>query len=332
MHSTNQPSDDDDKALIDSALRTLELEVGGIRALTAEMENGLRAAFVAAVKMMRGARGRVVTTGMGKSGHVATSLAATLSSTGTPAMFVHPAEAGHGDLGMITAEDVVLALSWSGETAELNNLLDYSRRFRISLIAMTSEGASTLAKASDIVLILPQVREACPHNLAPTTSSVMQLALGHALAMALLDSRGFTPLDFRVFHPGGRLGAALTFNRDLMHSGEAMPLVMAGARMSDAIMEMSTKGFGCVGVIDNAGNLVGIVTDGDLRRHMRADLLELAVEQVMTVNPICARPDQLAGETLQMLNSAKITAVFVLDEARPVGLIHLHDLLRRGVA
>jgi arabinose-5-phosphate isomerase len=332
MRSTDQPSSEDDQALIDSALRTLESEVSGIRALAADMENGLRASFIAAVRLMRGARGRVVTTGMGKSGHVATGLAATMSSTGTPAMFVHPAEAGHGDLGMITPDDVVLALSWSGETVELNNLLDYSRRFRISLIAMTSESASTLAKAADIPLILPQAREACPHNLAPTTSSLMQLALGHALAVALLESRGFTPLDFRIFHPGGRLGAALTFNRDLMHGGDAMPLVVRGERMSHAIMEMSTKGFGCVGVIDSDGRLVGIVTDGDLRRHMRSDLLELAVEQVMTANPICARPDQLAGETLQLLNAAKITAVFVIEGDRPIGLIHLHDLLRRGVA
>lgn len=332
MRSTDQPSREDDQALIDSALRTLESETSGIHALATAMTNGLREPFTDAVKMMRSARGRVVTTGMGKSGHVATSLAATLSSTGTPAIFVHPAEAGHGDLGMITPDDVVLALSWSGETAELNNLLDYSRRFRISLIAMTSESGSTLAKASDIVFALPQVREACPHNLAPTTSSVMQLALGHALAVALLESRGFTPLDFRVFHPGGRLGAALTFNRDLMHAGEAMPLVVRGARMSHAIVEMSTKGFGCVGVTDGDGRLIGIVTDGDLRRHMRADLLEQVVEQVMTANPICARPDQLAGETLELLNTAKITTVFVIDDERPVGLVHLHDLLRRGVA
>lgn len=332
MRSTDQPSSEDDHALIDSALRTLEMEASGIHALAADMQNGLREPFIAAVRMMRNARGRVVTTGMGKSGHVATSLAATMSSTGTPAMFVHPAEAGHGDLGMITPDDVVLALSWSGETVELNNLLDYSRRFRISLIAMTSEGTSTLGKAADIALVLPQAREACPHNLAPTTSSLMQLALGHALAIALLESRGFTPLDFRIFHPGGRLGAALTFNRDLMHAGDAMPLVGRSERMSHAIMEMSTKGFGCVGVIDPEGRLVGIVTDGDLRRHMRPDLLELAVEQVMTANPICARPDQLAGETLQLLNASKITAVFVIEEERPVGLVHLHDLLRRGVA
>ena len=318
--------------LIDSALRALDVEASGIGALAAAMQNGLRSAFVAAAHMIRSARGRVVMSGMGKSGHVGHSLAATLSSTGTPAMFVHPAEAGHGDLGMITADDVIMALSWSGETVELKNLIDYSRRFRIGLIAMTSDGASTLAQAADVALVLPQAREACPHNLAPTTSSLMQLALGHALAIALLESRGFTPLDFRILHPGGRLGAALTFTRDLMHVDDTMPLVMLGRRMATAIMEMSTKGFGCVGVVDADGQLVGIVTDGDLRRHMRPDLLDLPVENVMTARPICAKPDQLASETLQLLNASKITAVFVIERGKPVGIIHLHDLLRAGVA
>jgi arabinose-5-phosphate isomerase len=321
-----------DQELIGSGLRALQMEANGVDALAAAMQSGLRSAFIAAADMIRNARGRVVTSGMGKSGHVAHSLAATLSSTGTPAMFVHPAEAGHGDLGMITVDDVIMALSWSGETVELKNLIDYSRRFRIGLIAMTSEGASTLAQAADVALVLPQAREACPHNLAPTTSSVMQLALGHTLAIALLESRGFTPLDFRILHPGGRLGAALTFTRDLMHSGDTMPLVTLGRRMASAIMEMSTKGFGCVGVTDADGQLVGIITDGDLRRHMRPDLLDLPVENVMTARPICAKPDQLASETLQLLNASKITAVFVIERGKPVGIIHLHDLLRAGVA
>ena len=212
----------------------------------------------------------------------ARKLAATLSSTGTPAFFVHPAEASHGDLGMITPDDVIIALSWSGETAELKDLIDYSRRFRIGLIAVTADAESTLAQAADVALVLPQAREACPHNLAPTTSSLMQLAFGDALAIALLESRGFTALDFRILHPGGRLGAMLTFVRDLMHAGDAMPLVMLGRRMSKAIMEMSTKGFGCVGIIDARGTLVGIITDGDLRRHMGANFLDARVEEVMT--------------------------------------------------
>src|SRR5499427_3080550 len=262
------------RSLIDSALRTLEAGSGGIAALAAAMQDGLGQPFCAAVELIRAARGRVVVSGMGKSGHVGRKIAATLASTGTPSFFVHPAEASHGDLGMITRDDVIMALSWSGETVELKNLIEYSRRFRIGLIAVTAEADSTLGQAADVALILPQAREACPHNLAPTTSSLMQLALGDALAVALLESRGFTALDFRELHPGGRLGAALTFVRDLMHTGPEMPLKPIGTRMSDAIVEMSTKGWGCVGITDAAGHLVGIITDGDLRRHMRPDRLE----------------------------------------------------------
>jgi arabinose-5-phosphate isomerase len=268
---------------------------------------------------------------MGKSGHVGHKIAATLSSTGTPAFFVHPAEASHGDLGMITSDDVILALSWSGETAELKNLIDYSRRFGIGLVALTADAGSTLGRAADVVLTLPPAREACPHNLAPTTSSLMQLALGDALAVALLESRGFTALDFQRLHPGGRLGAMLTFVRDLMHRGEAMPLRPLGARMADAIVEMSTKGFGCTGIVDPQGGLVGIITDGDLRRHMRADLLEARVEDVMTKNPRTARPDQLASEALLLLGG-RITAMFVVEAGKPVGILNVHDLLRAGVA
>ena len=321
--------------LIHSGLRTLDAEASGIAVLAAAMQDGLGRAFIAAVEAIRAIeekRGRVVVTGMGKSGHIAHKIVSTLSSTGTPALFVHPAEAGHGDLGMVTRDDVIMALSWSGETAELKNLIDYSRRFRISLIAVTAEPASTLAQAADIVLALPPAREACPHNLAPTTSSLMQLALGDALAIALLESRGFTALDFRALHPGGRLGAMLKLARDLMHTGERVPLAPPGTRMSEAVVEMTAKGFGCVGILDRHGALAGIITDGDLRRHMRPDLLELKVEDVMTKRPITARPDQLAAEVLEMLNSAKITAVFVIDGGRPAGVVHLHDLLRAGVA
>jgi arabinose-5-phosphate isomerase len=314
-----------------SGLRTLDAEAGGIAALSAALQNGLGPAFTAAVDAIRGARGRVVVSGMGKSGHVGNKIAATLSSTGTPAFFVHPAEASHGDLGMITADDVIMALSWSGETVELKNLIDYSRRHRISLIAVTADARSTLAKAADIVLTLPQVREACPHNLAPTTSSLMQLALGDALAIALLEGRGFTALDFGALHPGGRLGAALKTVRELMHTGAEIPLAPLGTAMSDALVEMSAKGFGCVGILDGR-TLVGIVTDGDLRRHMRRDLLDRAVEQVMTRKPKTVRPQQLATEVLEILNSSKITALFVVEGAAPIGIIHLHDLLRAGVA
>jgi arabinose-5-phosphate isomerase len=318
--------------LIDSALRTLEAGSGGIAALAAAMQDGLGQPFVAAIELIRAASGRVVVSGMGKSGHVGHKIAATLASTGTPAFFVHPAEASHGDLGMITPDDVIMALSWSGETAELKNLIDYSRRFRIGLIAVTAEASSTLGQAADVALVLPAAREACPHNLAPTTSSLMQLALGDAIAIALLESRGFTAGDFRNLHPGGRLGAALTFVRDMMHQGGAVPLVRLGAPMSEALVEMSAKGFGCVGIVRGSAELAGIITDGDLRRHMRRDLLDQTVDTVMTKAPITVRPDQLASEAIEIVNSAKITALFVVEDGRAVGIVHLHDLLRAGVA
>jgi arabinose-5-phosphate isomerase len=317
---------------IDSALRTLQTQAGGIDALAAAFRDSLGRPFVAAVDLIRGAKGRVIVSGMGKSGHVARKIAATFASTGTPAFFVHPGEASHGDLGMIASDDVIVALSWSGETSELRNLIDYSKRFRIGLIAITAEAASTLGKAADIALVLPQVREACPHNLAPTTSSLVQLALGDALAIALLESRGFTAVDFGVLHPGGKLGALLKFVRDVMHSGAAMPLIANGAKMSDALLEMSGKGFGCLGVTGKDGRLVGIITDGDLRRHMSSKLLEATVDAVMTRNPKTAKPDQLASEIIELLNSMKITALFVVEADRPVGIVHIHDLLRAGAA
>jgi len=320
------------KGYVASAQRTLEAEFGGVAALAEALRNGLGRPFAAAVDLIRSVHGRVIVTGMGKSGHVARKIAATLSSTGTPSLFVHPGEASHGDLGMITDQDVIMALSWSGETVELKDLIDYSRRFQIGLIAFTANPQSTLAGAADITLLMPQAREACPHNLAPTTSSLMQLALGDALAIALLDSRGFTAINFRQLHPGGRLGAKLKFVRDIMHGGGAIPLLKLGSLMSQAIVEMSAKGFGCVGVTDRDGRLVGIITDGDLRRHMRPDLLETQVDMVMTRDPKTVRPDQLASETLEILNSAKVTALLVVDAGCPVGIVHFHDLLRAGAA
>ena len=320
------------QAAIESALRTLDAEGSGIDALAASLRDGLGGTFAAAIDLIRAAHGRVIVTGMGKSGHVGHKIASTFASTGTPALFVHPAEASHGDLGMITKSDVILALSWSGETAELKNLTDYSRRHNIGLIAMTANADSTLAKAADVVLALPQAGEACPHNLAPTTSALMQLALGDALAIALLESHGFTALDFGMLHPGGKLGALLKQVRDLMHSGAAVPLTPLGTAMSDAILEMSTKGFGCVGIVDARGLLVGIITDGDLRRHMRNNLLDARVDDVMTRQPKTVRPDQLISETLDILNSLKVTALFAVEAGKPVGIIHVHDLLRAGAA
>jgi arabinose-5-phosphate isomerase len=318
--------------VVASGLRTLDAEAGGITALAAAIRDGLGRPFVAAVELIHGAKGRLIVTGMGKSGHIGRKIAATFASTGAPAFFVHPGEASHGDLGMITADDVIMALSWSGETVELKDLIDYSRRFRIGLIGVTADGESTLGKAADVVLVLPQAREACPHNLAPTTSSLMQLALGDALAVALLESRGFTALDFRALHPGGRLGAKLKFVGQMMRSGTDIPLVALGTRMADAIVEMSSKGVGCVGITDAARRLVGIITDGDLRRHMRPDLLDARVDDIMTAGPKTVRPDQLASEALEVLNSSKITALMVVDAGTPVGVVHFHDLLRAGVA
>ena len=317
---------------IASALRTLNTEREGVAALAGAMCDGLGAAFVAAVETIRNARGRVIVTGMGKSGHVGRKIAATLASTGTPAFFVHAADASHGDLGMITSDDVMLALSWSGETEELKDLINYSRRFRIALIAVTAIADSTLGKSADVVLAMPATREACPHNLAPTTSSLMQLALGDALAIALLESRGFSAMDFGVFHPRGQLGAALKFVRNVMHSGNAVPLIKRGAPMSEAIVEMSAKGFGCVAVAEPGGKLAGVITDGDLRRHMRGDLLQARVDDVMTTAPKVVRPDQLVSEALQLLNSSKITALIVVEHGKPVGIVHFHDLLRAGLA
>lgn len=330
-----QPSDvntDRVQPIIASALRALEAERSGIDALSAALRDGLSATFVAAVELIRAAQGRVIVTGMGKSGHVARKMASTFASTGTPALYVHPGEASHGDLGMIANNDVVIALSWSGETVELKNITDYSRRFKNGLIAMTANPESTLAKAADVVLALPQAREACPHNLAPTTSSLMQLALGDALAIALLECRGFTPVDFGMLHPGGKLGAQLKLVRDVMHSGTALPLALLGTRMSDAIIEMTTKGFGCVGIIDAHEKLVGIITDGDLRRHMRPDLLNVSVDAVMTSGPKTVRPNQLISETLEMLNTGKVTALFAIESGKPVGIVNFHDLLRAGAA
>src|SRR5690348_4296760 len=317
---------------VQSALRTLDAGTSGMAALSAALRGPLGACFVEAVELIRKARGRVIVTGLGKSGHIGRKVAATLASTGTPAFFVHAAEASHGDLGMITTDDVIVALSWSGEQPEMKNLVNYSARFAIPMIALTSNAQSSLGAAARIVLELPKAREACPHNLAPTTSTLMQAALGDALAIALLESRGFTALEFANFHPGGKLGAMLKHTSDLMHTGDELPLKPLGTGMSDALAEMSAKGFGCVAIVDARGLIAGIITDGDLRRKMRPDLLSATVDGIMTRNPRTIARDSLASEALELLNSAKITTLIVTDAGKPVGIIHLHDLLRAGVA
>lgn len=319
-------------AAVRSALRTLEFELGGIEALKREMAGALGDSFAGAVALLESLSGRAIVSGMGKSGHIGQKIAATLSSTGTPAFFVHPGEASHGDLGMITPEDAVIALSWSGETAELANLLTYARRFAVPIIAITSRSNSSLAKAAQHALILPQATEACPHGLAPTTSSLMQLAIGDALAIALLEGKGFTAHDFKVFHPGGQLGANLKHVSDFMHTGERLPLTGPDTRMSEALVLMTEKSFGCLGVVDAEGKLIGILTDGDLRRNMGDGLLKAEISKVMTRSPKTIAPDALASAALNTLNTAKITALFVVEDERPVGIVHIHDLLRLGVA
>jgi arabinose-5-phosphate isomerase len=317
---------------VQSALRTLDAGSSGIAALAAALRGALGTRFAEAVELIRQAKGRVIVTGLGKSGHIGRKVAATLASTGTPAFFVHTAEASHGDLGMITTDDVIMALSWSGEQPEMKNLVNYSARFAIPMIAITANAESSLGSAARVVLELPKVREACPHNLAPTTSTLMQAAIGDALAIALLEGRGFTALEFASFHPGGKLGAMLKHTSDFMHTGEAVPLKPLGTKMSEALVEMSAKGFGCVAIVDAHGHVAGIITDGDLRRHMRRpDLMNAAVDDVMTGNPKTIASNSLASEALKLMSS-KISTLIVTDANKPVGIIHLHDLLRAGVA
>jgi arabinose-5-phosphate isomerase len=317
---------------LNSARRTLETETQGMNDLIAALSGVLGSAIAEAVELIATSRGRVIISGMGKSGHVGRKIASTLASTGTPAMFVHPAEASHGDLGMITPQDVVIMLSNSGESAELRDILNYTQRFSVPLIAVTTNADSTLGKTADIVLLLPPAREACPNGLAPTTSTLLQLALGDALAIALLEDKGFTAKNFREFHPGGKLGAQLKHVSDVMRKADALPLSTADQKMSDALVIMTEKSCGCLGVVDSSQKLAGIVTDGDLRRHMSNDLLNLTVAEVMTMSPKTIEPQALASEALEILNSANITSIFVVDEERrPIGLIHIHDLLRIGV-
>lgn len=319
-------SDYDDLA---SARRTLRTEAAALDALAA----GLDQSFSRAVDLLsRPDEGRVIVTGMGKSGHVGRKIAATMASTGTPAYYVHPGEASHGDLGMITRHDAVLALSNSGETPELNDIIDYCKRFRLPLVAIVGRSRSTLAEAADAALILPPIAEACPLGLAPTTSTTASMALGDALAVALLERRDFSPTDFQVFHPGGKLGRRLLTVADLMHGGDSLPLASVATPMAEALVEMTSKSFGCVGVIGDDGRLLGVLTDGDLRRHMNPHLLESAVSEIMTKNPKTTRSNVFAAEALHLINSLSITSLFVVDdEGRPVGIAHVHDFLRAGV-
>ena len=313
---------------LSSAQRTLATEIDGLQALSDALGDN----FEQAVTKLAEISGRVIVSGMGKSGHIGSKIAATMASTGTPAQFVHPGEASHGDLGMITSNDAVLALSWSGETAELANLIDYAKRFSIPLIALTSGADSLLGRLADICITLPKSTEACPNGLAPTTSTTMQLALGDALAIALLEKRKFSSVDFKNFHPGGKLGAGLILVHDVMHSGAALPLAPVGTRMDEALIVMTEKGFGCLGIQTPDDKLTGIISDGDLRRHMSAELLAQNVEDIMTSTPVTISPDLVSGEALQIMNDRNIQCLFVCKNDTPIGLVRILDLLKIGVA
>lgn len=316
-----------------SAARTVSAEIEGLRAIVSALEDGLSAPFAAAVSLIKDAEGRVVVSGIGKSGHVARKVAATLASTGTPAFYLHPAEASHGDLGMVAPSDVLLTISLSGETPELKDVIHYCKRFAVPLIAITSEAASALARASDIVLILPQAEEACQNTRAPTTSTTMQMALGDALAVALLEARGFSAADFRNFHPGGRLGAQLVTVGDLMVKGADVPIVDVGVSLSEAIVEMTRKRFGGVAVVDGP-DLVGVFTDGDLRRALPTAELTSPVADHMTRRPVTVDPHLLATEALRLMNERPhpIQLLFACEAGRLVGAVHMHDFLRAGIA
>lgn len=311
---------------IASARYVLQQEIKGLQALDAYLGKE----FIAAVELVAQTKGRLIISGMGKSGHVARKIAATMASTGTPSYFVHPGEASHGDLGMITQDDCVMLLSNSGETSELRDIIAYCTRFKIPLIGVVRRAASTLVEESTVPLVLPDIAEASPTG-APTTSTTMMMALGDALAIALLERRGFTREEFHVFHPGGKLGQAFTRVSSLMHGDDEVPLVAPDAAMSDVLLTMTAKRFGCAGVVEN-GTLIGVVTDGDLRRHLNGDMLALNAKAVMTANPVTIDPQALAVEALAVMNGKSITSLFVVDgQKKPVGILHIHDCLRAGI-
>lgn len=315
-----------------TAVRVLETEATALSDLSRFLDNS----FVHAIDMISAAEGRVIVTGMGKSGHIGKKIAATFASTGTPAFFVHPAEASHGDMGMIVRGDVVLALSNSGEAKELNDLIEYTRRFAIPLICITSREASTLATRSDITLLLPPCPEACPNGLAPTTSTTLTLAMGDALAVTLLEKKGFTAKDFKVYHPGGKLGQQLMKVSEIMHTGDQVPLASEEASMTEAIRIINEKSFGCVGLTNKEGLLTGIITDGDIRRKLSADIMSKSAKDIMSRTPKTIPADALVAEAMAVMNDMKntfrkITSLLVVDAAgKPVGLLHIHDCLRAG--
>lgn len=320
--------------IVNSAVHAIETEINGLRI----MQDNFGDAFVAAVEMIypiKNNKGRVIISGMGKSGHVGQKIAATMASTGTPAFFVHPSEASHGDLGMITKDDLLITISNSGESREMGDIITYSRRFGIPLIAITSKAESSMAKAADLVLLIPdssKAPEACPLGLAPTTSTTMTMAMGDALAVALVEKRGFTKQDFKDHHPGGKLGNVLLKVENIMAKGDALPLVSPETPMSDALVVMTAKSLGCVGVVDEKGVLTGVITDGDLRRNMSCDLITKTAQEIMTKKPRTIAPTLLGAEAVGFMNANGITNIFVVDaDFKPIGLLHIHHLLQAGV-
>lgn len=313
-----------------SLKRTIGFEQQGLQALEKALEGDLGDTLSKLVVDIEALEGRVIVTGIGKSGHVGKKIAATLASTGTPSMFLHPSEANHGDLGMITNKDAVLALSWSGETHELGGIIDYCQRFGVPLFAITSNALSALGRHACQTVVCPQTEEACPHGLAPTTSSTMQLVVGDMLAVALLEQRGFTQNNFSQLHPGGKLGASLRKLNHIMHPVTALPLCSKTTKMNDALIVMSEKGFGCIGVLDETQKLIGMITDGDLRRHMGDQLIHRPASDIMSIKPKVASAHMLVSEALHIMQTAKIQALFVTEQDKPVGLVHMHDVLRVG--
>jgi len=313
---------------LDRAKHVLELEANGLKALAKSLDSSL----TKALDILQNIKGRVIVTGMGKSGHVANKIAATLASTGRPSFFIHPGEASHGDIGMISNEDAVLVLSNSGETPEISDIIAYTRRFKIPLISLTSQSNSTMANASDVALILPSAEEACVIGLAPTTSTTMMMAFGDVLAVVLMERQGITIEDFKLRHPGGQLGQRLLKVSDIMHTGEALPIASGSDPMTEVLPEMTLKSLGCIGILSKEEKLSGIITDGDLRRHMGGGILNLTASEVMTPEAITIKPNALASEALQIMNEAKITSLFVAEEDKVVGLLHIHDCLRAGLA
>jgi arabinose-5-phosphate isomerase len=317
---------------LQNAKRALALELGGLAALQNSLDADLGVQLSRVIDLLYRSSGRLIVTGIGKSGHIGRKLAATFASTGTSAHFVHPADASHGDLGMIRNEDVVMALSWSGESSELSDIVAYTRRYSVPLVAVTACAQSTLSAAADIALILPDVSEACPNGLAPTTSTTMQLVLGDMLAICLLQRRHFSPRDFRQFHPGGKLAARLRQVRELMHGAPDIPLVGQECLLSQAIYEMTAKGFGVTGVTDAADKLIGVVTDGDLRRALEGGFYDRPAREVMSRSPRTIAAGVLAEQALSRLNQEKITSLFVIEDGKPIGIITVHDLLRAGIS